>query len=274
MGTYLPYELGGASFSEITLANLPAGNGSSSPGGNGSSSPGGDGSYNFDFNPMTEFGIQYGLDFSAPMITGNAVEHILGFKLDLQFQGKRSQVFVDANMSSLNSVLNSLAPDYSQNPANPGFKVVAISDYSQWCGAVKEHLLANGFKQVGLSFINEAKIVSKNPVAKNEVKTLTVKIQFRNEPMTQFVIESVLDGETYTSEVIDGREKLRPFIKQSSKAGRSIYVTLAGILMQDTSVQSPLDKLVKPELAGSEWLFPKLKFTLLQNGEDFLGIIP
>ena len=281
-GAYLPDELGGASFSEVTLASLPAGNGSSSPGGNGSSSPGGNGSsspgghgsYNFDVDPMTEFGIQYGLDFSAPTITGNAVEHVLGFKLDLQFQGKRSQVLVDANMSALNSVLNSLSPDYSKNPANPGLKVIAISDYGQWCRAVKEHLLASRFKQAGSSFIREAKIISKNPEAKTEVQTLTLKIQFRNDAMTQFVIESLLNGVTYTSEVIDGRDKLRPFIKQTSTAGRFIYVTLAGIVMQDTSVQSPLDKLVQPMVGQNEWLFPKLKFTLLQDGEDFLGIIP
>ncbi len=295
---YLPSEFGGSSFSEITLANLPAGNGSSSPGGNGSSSPGGkgssspggkgssspggngssspggDGDYNFDVDPMIEFGIQYGLDFSSPTITGNAVEHVLGFKLDLQFQGKRSQILVDANMSALNSVLNSLSPDYSQNPANPELKVIAISDYGQWCRAVQDHLLASGFKQAGLSFTSEAKIISKNPEAKTEVQTLVLKVQFRNDAMTQFVIESQIEGVTYTSEVIDGREKLRPFIKQTSTAGRFIYVTLAGIVMQDTSVQSPLDKLVQLPVAQMEWLFPKLKFTLLRDGEDFLGIIP
>lgn len=127
---------------------------------------------------------------------------------------------------------------------------------------------------IGLSFTSEAKIISKNPEAKTEVQTLVLKVQFRNDAMTQFVIESQIDGVTYTSEVIDGREKLRPFIKQTSTAGRFIYVTLAGVVMQDTSVQSPLDKLVQLPVAQMEWLFPKLKFTLLRDGEDFLGIIP
>ncbi|MCX6123462.1 MAG: hypothetical protein NTV34_01730, partial [Proteobacteria bacterium] len=209
-------------------------------------------------------------------INGKTMQNVLGFIFDLEFQKKKARRLVDPNMSALNLVLNSLAPDYDRNPMNPKLKVTPIATYESWFDAVKTHLIASGFIQSGDNFTATVKFVSKDHGTPNPVSNGQLKIALQNGAV---LIDLELDGQEYHAEKISSVRDLKPFLKLTSanSTKQILYMSLAGSLMLDASIQSPLDDLVRlPQGANAAWLFPKLKFMVRDEtlNQEYLAIIP